>query len=148
MRRRLRFLAVLVVPALVLALVATSLASTTAYKGAFATAGKVSFDIVKRNGEKKVANFRWVGVPIKCEEGSTTFGGQLTHKISVKDGAFDYTADNFEGGVVTIEGQLGSHGAKVTGTMEARGDMNTHVGFFHQCALDGTSWDASIWDDE
>jgi hypothetical protein len=108
-----------------LAFAAVALAGTRHYKGPVKQGGNVQFDLVAKNGVKRVKSFGFSGVSMTCDPPTGTIkinNDQFpvpTMKVK-KHRKFGGTFSKF-GGHGHISGQFTKHFRKATGTLRVNG---------------------------
>jgi hypothetical protein len=117
----------LIAVVLVLALVpAPAAAATRHYTGRIDPGGTVSFDARVRQGTiKEVIGFAWEAMPMTCDEGSSTVGGQFKTLIDVAKAKF-HQKGTTHGSLMSwakVRGRFTKHGKKAHGTLREHGDF-------------------------
>jgi hypothetical protein len=106
-----------------LAFPAASSASKHHFEGTVAGGGTVHFDLVKKNGKRKVTNFNWDDIPMTCDQGNTTDGG-IMFTMKVKDGHFQGKGFDQQA-TAKVSGDFTHHYTKEAGTIRVFGNFPT-----------------------
>ena len=125
---------------------ATASASSTDLGGDIDPSGTISMTVKKGNHGTKVTNLEWHGLPVSCDAGDYTAGGQTgTFAFKVKNGQFG--AKLFNGAhdsSVKITGKLTNHGHKAHGTIRQQGHVLTEAnGSQNNCDSGTKDWSAA-----
>jgi hypothetical protein len=104
-----------------LAFPAASCASKHHFEGTVAGGGTVHFDLVKKNGKRKVTNFNWDDIPMTCDQGDTTDSG-IMFTMRVKEGRFHGTGVA-GGATARVAGDFSHHYTREAGTIRVSGSF-------------------------
>ena len=95
--------------AVALVVPAQAAAKSKHYTGTVTPAGTISFKVTQKrhSKQKRVASFRFSGVPVTCAEGAKTTVGVVTSPVKLKKGKFNIAAlNNVTGATLKIRGNL------------------------------------------
>ena len=96
------------------------------YSGVDEDGGTIEFQTKVVHGKiKQVNNFRWRGVPIRCDQGNFRNEGAFNFGIPVRHRRFHKTGFS---SVATahVEGTFFRHGRKARGELNVKGDFGEH----------------------
>ncbi|HEY6638301.1 MAG TPA: hypothetical protein VIZ61_11520 [Solirubrobacterales bacterium] len=90
------------------------------YTGTVTPAGTIGFKVVQKrhSKEKRVASFRFSGVPVTCAAGANTTFGVVSTPVKLKKGKFNIVAlNNITGAKLEIHGNLKRGTLRVSGNV-------------------------------
>jgi hypothetical protein len=117
---------------------AASAAKTSRYHGAVAKGGSVSFKAVVHDGKiRRVKQFRWKHVPLKCQEGTFKNSGGFTDVVRVHHREFVMSGNNFSGNQFAKTKGKFRHNGKVRGRLIVNGTFGRSPNRFHHCRVKG-----------
>jgi hypothetical protein len=90
------------------------------YTGTVSPAGTIGFKVIQKRHSKlkRVASFRFSGVPVTCAEGAKTTVGVVSTPVKLKKGRFKIVAVNNVTGA-----KLAIHGNLKRGTLQVSGNV-------------------------
>lgn len=105
-------------------LAVTALAATRRYEGAVRRGGSVSFQATVHRGEiRRVHDFAWKNIPVRCDQGKFRARGRFTFSAPVNDRRkFRFSGANATS-AATAKGRFNDTGQKARGTFRIRGDL-------------------------
>jgi hypothetical protein len=125
--------------AIALVFASTAFAATKTFKGPDSAGGHVKFTAVVHHGDfTKVRGFKWVDVPITCDQPNQTTSGNFTFSAPVNNkGKFSFNGSNGTSTAV-VHGKFKTR-RKATGTFRLSGDPNSSQ---TNCDTGLTTWKA------
>jgi hypothetical protein len=122
----------------------SALAGTSDYSGTVKSGGTIQLRFKKAGGARKITRFDFQHIDIRCDGKRRAATGNLNFTRAVKNGHFTIRGQNEKNGVIRINGEVKSHGRKVTGTIRLDGAIHVDgiTGYARKCHSGLDDWTA------